>query len=76
MNPAVKATAAVGQAGALCQVLLWLIWKIWGIDIPQEVSIPFVIGVSPIIHGILSWIENRTGIDVSANGNGNQEVKP
>lgn len=68
MSPAIKATAAVGQAGALCQVLLWAIWKSTGLEIPQEVSIPFVIGVSPIIHGIMSWFEARTGIDIVANG--------
>ena len=71
MNPAVKANAAAtGQAGGLCLILLWLVWKVWGLEIPQEVSIPFVMTFSPIFAGVLNWLEQKTGIDIVANGNG------
>lgn len=72
MNGGVKAIAAVAQASALVQVLLWAIWQTTGVVIPQEVSLNCVIGFSPIIYGIMSWIEKRTGIDVLANGNGKE----
>ena len=68
MNGAVKSAAAVGQAGALWQVLLWAIWKITDVAIPQEVSIPFVIGFSPILYGLMTAVEKRMGIDITANG--------
>ena len=73
MNGAVKAGAAVAQSVALCQVLLWAIWRITGEVIPQEVSLPFVAGFSPMIYGIMTWLEKRTGIDLVANGT--QETK-
>lgn len=74
MNSGVKAAAAVGQAAAICQVLLWAIWQSTGLAIPQEVSIPFVVGFAPVIHGLMSWVEKRTGVDIVANGNGKEHA--
>lgn len=70
MNGGVKAIAAVAQASALVQVLLWVVWQLTGLAIPQEVSLNCVIGFSPIIYGLMTWFEKRTGLDVLANGNG------
>lgn len=75
MNGAVKTTAAVGQSVALCQILLWVIWKATGVVIPQEVSLPFIVAFSPIIHAIMTAIEKRLGIDIVPNG-ATTETKP
>lgn len=70
MNGATKAIAAIAQSSALVQVLIHVIWRTTGEAIPQEVSLNCVIGFAPIIYGIMTWFENRTGIDIVANGNG------
>ena len=68
MNPGAKSAAATGQAGAICLILLWAIWKFGGVDVPQEVAISFVIAFSPIVHGFMTWVERRIGVDIVPNG--------
>lgn len=67
-NPIAQGTAAGGTSLAGCVLILWFLWKFFGLEFPAEVSAAFVTFVSPMIHALMLRLEKSTQADIDGSG--------